>query len=329
MQTHSTRNQYFWIILIISAVLLSIGTVYAQVDDVTLRFLKVQQDKVHVQMMEGAAGNPWQYRILADWMVDKIINLLGDAGVPSPKVSAFIVFRFIQCLLIFLTAGIYYRKLGLSLFPNLLGLSILMWGMSHSLYNSDLAFNNFFEIAFYLIAAIIIMNGWFIWIPALMILAAFNRETSALIPFMLIGYAWFGGNKEKYLKPAIIHTIVGLIVFTSIFVGLRINYGEQQFLTADGYYPGMGLLILNLTKLVTWEQLIVTLGVIPFLSIFSSRAWPAALKIFFWVVVPAWFAIHFFASLIAETRLLLVPYALIFIPGTLLGMAGQTNYQEN
>jgi len=329
MQTHPARDKYFWVILIISAVLLSIGTVYAQVDDVTLRFLKIQQDKVHVQMMEGVAGNPWQYRILADLTVDKIINLLGGAGIPSPKVSAFIAFRFIQCLLIFLTAGIYYRKLGLSLFVNLLGLWILMCGMSHSLYNSDFAFNNFFDIAFYLIAAIVIMNGQFIWIPVLMILAAFNRETSALIPFMLIGHAWFGGNKEKNLKPAIVHAIMSLIVFTFIFIGLRINYGEQQFLTADGYYPGMGLLILNLTKLVTWEQLIVTLGIIPFLAIFAYRAWPATLKIFFWVVVPAWFAIHFFASLIAETRLLLVPYALIFIPGALLGMAGQARYQEN
>jgi len=328
MQINSTHNKFFWIILIISAILLSIGTVYAQVNDVTLHFLNVQQGKVHIQMMEGVAGNPWQYRILADWMVDYIIKLFGDTGIPRPKISAFIAFRFIQCLLIFLAAGIYYQKLRLSLFANLLGLSILTWGMSHSLYNSDLAFNNFFDIAFYLIAAIIIMEGKFIWIPLLMIPAAFNRETSALIPFMLIGFAYFSNNKVKNMKLTMVYAIVSLIFFASIFIGLRLHYGEQQFLTADGYFPGIGLLVLNLTRLVTWEQLIITLGVTPFLAIFAYRVWPGTLKIFFWVVVPLWFAIHFFAALVAETRLLLVPVALVFIPGALFGIVGKTNPQE-
>ena len=219
MQTHSARKNYFWIILIISAILMSIGTVYAQVNDVTLRFLKVQQDKVHVQMMEGVAGNPWQYRILADWMIEKIINIFGSVGIPNPTVSAFIAFRFAQCLLIFLAAGVYYRKLGLTIFPNLFGLSHLMWGMSHSLYNSDLAFNNFYDIVFYLIAATIIMKGHFIWIPILMILAAFNRETSALIPFMLICYAFFNNDKVKSKKSAIAYTMISLLIFASIFFG--------------------------------------------------------------------------------------------------------------
>lgn len=330
MQSQSSaRPKFFWIILITVAVLLSIATSYAQVDDLTYRFIKVQQEKVHEQMIGGVAGNPWQYRILADWMIDYVIKLSYKIDISIPKASIFIAFRFIQCILIFLAAGVYYQKLKVPLFANLLGLSILTWGMSTSLYNSDLAFNNFFDIAFYLLAAIAVMDGNFFWIPLLTVLAAFNRETSALIPFMLIGFAYYSGNKQKQMKPVVVYSVISLIIFAVIFFGLRMYYGEQPFLTADGYSPGIGLLKFNLVRLVTWEQLLLTLGIIPFLAVFAYRGWPRTLKIYFWVVVPAWIIIHFLASLVAESRLLLVPQALVFIPGALFGIMGMTSQQEN
>lgn len=288
MQPQSLRPKFFWIILITVAILLSIATTYAQVDDLTYRFIKVQQEKVHEQMIGGVAGNPWQYRILADWMIEPVIQLAYKTGIAAPKASVFIVFRFIQCILIIIAAGVYYQKLKIPLFANLLGLSILTWGMSTSLYNSDLAFNNFFDIAFYLLAAIAVMDGKFFWIPLLMILAAFNRETSALIPLMLIGFAYYNGYKQKQAKPAIVYSVISLIIFAVIFFGLRMYYGEQPFLTADGYFPGIGLLKLNLVRIVTWEQLLLTLGIIPFLAVFAYRDWPRTLKIYFWVVVPVW-----------------------------------------
>jgi len=52
-----------------------------------------------------------------------------------------------------------------------------------------------------------------------------------------------------------------------ITVGLRLYYGTQQFLTADGYYPGLSLLALNLRRAETWEQLLVTFGIIPLLAV--------------------------------------------------------------
>jgi hypothetical protein len=328
MQIKPAQIKFFWLILLTSATFLSIATTYAQVNDVTFRFIKIQQEKVHQEMLEGVAGNPWQYRILADWMIDPVINLFVARDVLNPKPSAFIVFRFLQCLLIFLAAGVYYRKLGLSLVANLLGLSMLAWGMSHSLYNSDLSYNVFFDIAFYLIAAVLIMDGRFVWIPLLMIPAALNRETSLLIPFMLLSFAYFSDKSVKSMRSVIILTTVSMTVFLLVFVGLRNYYGEQPFLTADGYYPGIGLLVLNISRIVTWEQLLITLGIIPFLAIFSYHAWHRTLKIFFWVV-PVWLVVHFFAALVAETRLLLVPQALIFIPGALFGIVEEAGPEKH
>jgi hypothetical protein len=311
----------FWILLVVSAVLLSIASVYAQVDSVGIHFLKVQQEKVHQQMMQGVAGNPWQYRILADLLVDQLIRLFSAVGVPAPAVSTFVVFRFLQDILIFIVAGVYYRKLGLHPYANLIGLSILAWGMSHSLYNSDFSFSVYFDIVFFLVAAILIIDKNVIWILPLTVLSAFNRETSVLIPCMLLGYAYFGDFPKEMVKPTKLYSIVSLIAFAIIFLGLRLYYGHQNFLTADGYYPGLGLLILNIRSAITWEQLLITLGIIPLVALLAYRHWPTTLRIFSWIIVPVWFAVHFVAALIPETRLLLVPQALIFIPGALLGFS--------
>jgi len=320
MQPKLSTKYFFWVVLFGSAILLSVATTYAQVSDVSLHFIRVQQEKVHLQMMGGVAGNPWQYRILADWMVSFLITWVSRMDIARPEVVSFIAFRFLQCLLIFWAAGIYYRKLGLSLLANLLALSILAWGMSYSLYNSDLSFNNYFDVAFYLMAASLIMSEKYIWTIPLMILAAFNRETSALIPVMLLTYVYFNAGGKGKIKPAILYTLAGIIIFAVIFVGLRYYYGEQLFLTADGYYPGFGLLYLNLRRVITWEQLLITFGLLPSLALFAYGNWPKPLKIFFWTVVPLWMGVHFFSSLVAETRLLLVPFALIFIPGALFGI---------
>ncbi|HEX8993016.1 MAG TPA: hypothetical protein VF784_15145 [Anaerolineales bacterium] len=315
--------------LFITAAILAAATTYAQVNSLGIHFLRVQQQKVHIEMLQGIAGNPWQFRILADLLIEPVIRLVRDLGIPQPQSFSFIVFRGVQCLLILILAGLYYRKLGLSLYETLIGLSVLAWSMSYSLYNSDLAFNNYFDIAFYLLAAILILDGKYAWLAVLMIPAALNRETSALIPLMAFGMLRFGRRSTASRRNAVAATAVGLLVFVAIFVGLRLYYGKQPFLTADGYYPGIGLLALNLQRWATWEQLSITLGVIPLLAIFAYRSWSRELKIFFWIVVPVWFVVHFVAALVAETRLLLVPQALVLIPGALFELATARKAAQN
>ncbi len=216
------------------------------------------------------------------------------------------------------------NSVGLSVLANLLGLSILAWALSYSLYNSDLSFNNYFDVAFYLIAANLILNERLNWIIPLMVFASFNRETGALIPIMALTYTYFSQDGKAKLRSVLFPALAGMVIFIIIFAGLRYYYGEQPFLTADGYYPGFGLLYLNLKRVVTWEQLLITFGLLPLLALLAYSEWPRSLKIFFWTVVPLWMAFHFFSSLVAETRLLLVPYALVFIPGVLLGIMNNT-----
>jgi hypothetical protein len=45
-------------------------------------------------------------------------------------------------------------------------------------------------------------------------------------------------------------------------------------------------------------------------------------------MVPAWFLIHFFTAITAETRLFIVPLALVFIPGVLFFAMQPAKHQE-
>lgn len=309
------------IVFVLACVLLfSILTVYWQVMALEKPFLfyleQGLQMQRHTAVLEGTAGNPWQYRIFADYLVEGAIRLFQNLDIPHPVASAFISFRFVQNILIFLLAYLYYKKLSLSAAYSLVGLSLLAWGMTYAYYDSDLQFNTYFDIIFYLLAGLIILFEKPLWIIPLMLLAAFNRETSGLIPFMalaLILYPQAGSSRQKNLIIA----SISLAIFAIIFVGLRFAFPNQATSVPHGHTMGLDLLQYNLFRGITWAQLFATLSIIPALALFAYKKWPPALRIFFWVIVPAWFLIHPFTSVMAETRVFLVPQVLIFIPGAL------------
>lgn len=313
------EQKQFILLIVVSIMVLSVIVVAGQIEDVGFRFINVQQIKFHQKMLDGIAGNPWQYRILSDILLVPFRKVFWRLGIPNPDASAFITFRFAQSLLILASAGIYYKKLGIYPLLNLIGLSILAWGMSYSLYDSELSFNTFFDVAFFLIAAILLLDQKFIWIIPLTVLAALNRETSILIPVMLAALAIFGINDTSHRTLPIVYAGIAMTIFLIIFIGLRLYYGEQSFISAYGNYPGISTLYFNLVRWITWQQIFLTLGIIPLLAILAYKYYPKNLTIFFWTIVPAWFIVHLFAAIMAETRLLLVPQALIFIPAACFG----------
>ena len=83
---------------------------------------------------------------------------------------------------------------------------------------------------------------------------------------------------------------------------------------------GLEFLRYNLGHYQSWLNLFGTMGILPIMALVSSPRWPRDLKAVFWLVVPIWFLIHFTASMVDESRLFLVPQALVFVPGALLGL---------
>jgi len=311
--------------ILICIILFSILTVYLQVMALEKPFMYYLEQGLQIQrhsaVLQGTAPNPWQYRILADYLVEGAIQFFKNLSIQHPVGSAFIAFRFVQNVLIFWLTYLYYRKLDLSPAHALTGLVLLAWGMTYAYYDSDLQFNTYFDIIFYLLAGLLILHKKVVWLIPLMVFAALNRETSGLIPFMALALIlpWRAGSDENKGQKATTLVIVAIAlgVFTVIFFALRLIYPHQPISTPYGHTMGLDLLRYNLFRGITWAQLFATLSIIPVLALLAYKKWPPALTIFFWVIVPVWFLIHPFTSVMAETRVFLVPQALVFIPGAL------------
>ncbi len=224
--------------------------------------------------------------------------------------------RFIIDAAIYFFAFFYYRKLGVYKNLAIIGILLLAWGISYSWYDSDISTNTFLEVVFYLLASLAILYKKWFWIPIIVFFAALNRETSGLIPFIFISAVWFAFPKEFRRKGLSIFWI-SISIYIMTFFGLRSLYGRQEIIIPHGISPGVQLLLLNLGRWITWDRLLLTLSLIPLVALFGYQKWPIALRCFFWVIIPTWFIVHTFVAVMAETRLFIVPLALVLIPGVL------------
>ncbi len=316
-QSHLMRG----VLLLVCVSLLSVFTVVLQVRTLGRDYLAGEQMRRHRAILEGTAKAPYQYRLLSEYVLAGILRFLRATALPEPVFIACFGMRLMQNMLIFLLAAWYYRASGFRLYSVLLGVALLAWGMSHAYYNSDLAFNTYFDIVFYLTAALLIHYQQDVWLIPVTLLAALNRETSGLIPVMFVAvrYSQVRHHKKQLVKLISVAGGAGM-VYGVIFVALRIVFGPRQLSVPGEYSPGIEFVFYNLGRPITYIQLAATLAILPIMAAFSWRVWPGALKKMFWAVIPAWLVIHLCYSVIAETRLLLVPFALILVPGVLFGL---------
>jgi hypothetical protein len=319
METYGRDTWLALLLILLCSTIFSAMTVYTQVMHLGSKYIEEgTQLERHRAVIEGTAITPWQYRILSEYVVAGLISGLTEMSVPRPVFTGFISFRLVQNITIFILAAWYYRKLGLSMYVTLLGLTLLAWGMTHSLYHSDLSLNTYSDLILYLLAGLIILYGHYWWIIPVTALGALNRETSGLIPFMLLAYHAYPWPRRGVSKTPILIAVLALAVFTVIFLGVRYLYGPRPLI-----YPiGIGMSIrVNFLNPHAWAQLALTFGILPFMALFFHSRWPRILKAFFWALFPAWVPIILYTSHMAETRLFLVPHALVIIPGVLFGLA--------
>ena len=283
-----------------------------------MSYLETVQLRRHNAVLNNTAPNPWQYRPLAEWILAASILATRALGVPRPEVTAMLGIRLLQNLLIFGVAANYYWRLGLSFRTVLLGLGILTWGMSHALYNSDLSFSTYFDLLYYLIAGWLIVSGHLKWILPLVVVAALNRETSGLIPLMLVGTLVVSrGRAWREQRSRVALAGIGLLLFAAVYLAVRAYFGPRTEPWPWHYSQGWPLVVHNLSDPDTLMRVALTLNVLPLIAVWRLRTLPRELQGFFWAVVPVWFAVHLAAVLANETRIFLVPFALIFVPAAL------------
>ncbi len=299
-------------LIFLVSLILALTTVYTQFQACGVRFLETSQIERHREVIENRARNPWQYRVLSEWSLELILSK------NSSPAGAFFAFRVLQNFLIFLLAAAFYRRLGLNRSLVLLGLILLSWGMSYAYRRSDFEFSTYSGVIFYLVAAILIFDRRDWWIPPLTFLAALNRETSILIPIAFLACRIrLEGKKPKLSRSSILVFLSSFGLYLIVFFGLRFAFGWRPFGPSWGHYPGFDMLLFNLKHPSPWPKLMWTLNVLPILCLFAFRSWPKSLKRLSVSLIPIWFALNYFYLFIPEHRMMLVPLALIFVPGAL------------
>jgi hypothetical protein len=318
----SDRLKYPVLIIGVSLVLTGF-TVYDQIfHRVGLAFMQDEQLRFHTEVISGNSTDPWQYRILAPYIIESVHGWIRSLGLELSYTRIFIDLRLFQNFLIFVSCWFYFRAQGISRSKILVALAILAWGFTYSGYSSHLAFDTYFDILFYILAGYLVITNRSPWIILLSVLAALNRETGILIPLLPVVATLTTRPRISTNRRDLIISGLGLLAFLVVIFAVRASYGPKPL--DHRYLPGLNLLKTNLSEFYTYFSFIATFAVIPLVAILHWRGWPSRLKRWFWLCVPVWLVVHAFASHLAEARLLLAPYVLIILPAAMMGIDTDT-----
>lgn len=300
--------------------ILSLYIVFVQGTDMSAITLDRQVFRHH-SMLEGNSEffNPWQYRILSTYFVEIFHRILHFFNSSIDYVKSFLIFRFLQAMGLFYLTRYLYQLYGVK--NHLLlhaGTIILGLTMANSVYHSDLSISTYFDVLFYVLSAILIIKKQYVWIIPVTALGVLNRETSAFIPLMLI-VSTIDWQRRSLDKSILIISILSCLTFAAGFVGVRLYYGFRppEIIADKSLYSIIDYLRYNFTFLRSYPLLVGTLTFIPVIIIMYFKQLPLLMRQWFWLIVPAWFLIHYSYALVSESRLFLVPHTLIFIPAFL------------
>ena len=325
------RPDRIWLLVGALVLALSLATVYDQFrglipispgGDPHVLVNELQVNRNHSTLL-GTNGDPWQYRVGSEALAWVGLKAATALGFDEPGLVGFLSFRVLENIAIFGLAWLLYRRLGASRYVAALGLALVAFALTQAHYDSALAFDTYADIAVYLAAAVLILRRRYAWVVPLVVLGTINRETCGLVPLMLIAAAVPLGPRTREGRRVLMLGGLALVAYAATFWIVRAVVGPGGPSVPHGKHPGFELLEFNVTRVVTWDNLFRTWTIVPVLALVSWRAWPESLRLFAIAVVPAWIVLHFFLAVVAETRLMLVPYVLVFVPGALSALTAR------
>ena len=305
--------------LVILALLLTLGTVYTQFFVYGEDYLAESESGRQRAVIGRAAPSPRQYRVLAAWLIEGLERAGRALGVSTPT-PAFLVARVLQNLAIFLLAALWYRRL-IGPRPSRIawGLIFLAWGMSYAFRDGGLDFSVYFSAILCLLAALAVSSGRDLWIVPITLAAALNRSTAFVIPLAYLACRLRrpSGPRSPGAKALFVFSL-SLSLWLGVFFGLRLHFGWKPLDRVWLQRPGLDLLLFNYRHSLTWAKLVWTLNVLPLACLLSRRIWPSELKRWALVLLPAVFLVVPCYQWLSETRAVLAPLAVVFVPGALL-----------
>src|SRR5262245_61110978 len=68
------RELLIFVSFVFCAILFSLFTVFVQVTTLSLHYLETTQVVRHMRVLQGNAGDAWQYRVLSEYLVEWLIR---------------------------------------------------------------------------------------------------------------------------------------------------------------------------------------------------------------------------------------------------------------
>ena len=186
---------------------------------------------------------------------------------------------------------------------------MLFFSISYSTFDSDLSFNTYSEVILYLLVLYLSLIGRLSTTTLVLItvVGVMNRETALFIPAVALIASPQG---PRLVRAVMISFLSGALTYLM----LRIAIGPGVLLNAYGYRQGWPMFSYNL-RLVTLDSITGTV-LIPFALALPGLLHPSAhrLRLLGLLFISTWLPLHFFAAVAAESRLFLVPVAIVVIP---------------
>jgi uncharacterized membrane protein YagU involved in acid resistance len=268
-------------------------------------------------VINGTGGDLSQYRVLSPYLGIGLAWLFGLAYPP------FVAMRFAQCVLIFGLAYVLYGQLGLRPRTRLIGIGLMTGLISLSMGRigpSTFSLDRFTDTIFYLIAALFVLRGRELWIPALMAFAVANRETSVFIPTLILAKhgpisRFFS---DRRLRRPLFVAIGAWAIGAVVYFGIHAYYGPRPRIEESYFGPAMVLRSLSMPGQTAFFFAMTSL--LPIVALLALKDADPFLRRLFWLVVPLWFAIHIWAARLGEGILYLAPMTVIIVPLILQGL---------
>jgi hypothetical protein len=250
----------------------------------------------------GVAGNPYQYRILANYT-----TLLLTGPLLGSKITVLHIKTF-QTIAIFLLAfwwfGLYSKN------PLL---ELLIFALVYTVIGcrNVFALDTWYDLIFCQLGALAIHYRKYWWIVLLSALGSINREIFLFFNIFFVVYAFYTRDDEP-----IAIAIISMLVFWVGFCLVRM-YMPKQFEYNTGYYGahyGLEMFKSNL-RLSAVTSFVGTLSFFSFFAVRNFFKWDQLRQLGFIIMGGCALITLLAVSNIDETRILIVPFTLFILPG--------------